>query len=119
MTDQVSADPTQLTVSDTLREINNQIRQALADESISSRVQELLELYRRTEAGLDILPSPLVAAAVRFRDACDISTKRTAEGVDPSNAEMIEMEQATLRLIYATNTTTIGAALDVLGDFES
>jgi hypothetical protein len=119
MPGRMSADPEQGDVSTTLNEINAEIRELLADESTSLRVQELLELYRRTEAGLDILPSPLVAAAVRFRNACDISTRRTAEGVDPSHAEVIEMEQATLRLIYATNTTTIGGALDVLSDFES
>jgi hypothetical protein len=107
-------------VSGALKQINTEIRQALAHESTSTRVQELLDRYRRTEAGLDRPEaSPLVAAAVRFRDACDVSTKCAAEGRSLVNDEIAEMHEATLRLMYATNTLDLEAALDVLGDFES
>jgi hypothetical protein len=106
-------------ISGILRQINNDIRHALADESTSVRVQELLDLYRTTEAGLRTSPSPLVAAAVRFRDACATSARRVAEQTDLTSAETIEMQEATLRLIYVTNTTTIEGALDALHDFEA
>jgi hypothetical protein len=116
----MSADQRNSDVSGTLKQINADIRQALAEESTSARVQGLLDLYRRTESGLGgAEASPLVAAAVRFRDACDVSTLCAAEGRTLAVDDIAEMHEATLRLIYATNTLTLEAALDVLGDFET
>ena len=106
-------------VSGALKQINLDIRQALADEvderpGPSSARSVLSDRVRSRPLTLSV-----GAAAVRFRNACDVSIRRTADDSTPSPTEVIEMEQATRKLMYASNTTTIEEALDVLSEFES
>jgi hypothetical protein len=115
----IAIDQTNEDALSSLKQINNDIRQALSEERTSARVQELLDRYRRTEAGLGFPDaSPLIEAAARFREASATSIRRSADGATLTTWEASEMRHAARSLIYATNTLTLDSALEVLSDFE-
>ncbi len=115
----ITSDQKQKYILSELTHIDNEIRRALSDETTSARIQGLLDLYHLTESSLhDPDVSPLTFAAIRFRCTYEISASRAAQGLAITECELGDMHDATLGLIYATNTTTLLAALDALSDFE-
>jgi hypothetical protein len=63
--------------------------------------------------------TPMLEAARRFKNSYDDSMTRATDGRAVTPSDIIEMNQATLGLIWATHTMTLQEALDVLGGVES
>lgn len=63
--------------------------------------------------------SPMLAAAKRFKKTYDASMDRITGGHATTPVDIVEMQQATLGLMWATQTRTLQEALDVLHDVES
>jgi hypothetical protein len=61
----------------------------------------------------------MIAAATRFKEAWETGMKRSADGEILSDRDIVEMHEAALALIWATGTTSLQDALDVLHDFEA
>jgi hypothetical protein len=61
----------------------------------------------------------MIAAATRFKESWDTAMRHHDEGAALSHRDVIEMHEAALGLIWATNTTTLEQALEVLNDYES
>jgi hypothetical protein len=62
----------------------------------------------------------IIAAATRFKEAWAAALKEAdAGGPISGEHDFLEMHDAALGLMAATNTQTLEAALDALNDFES
>jgi hypothetical protein len=60
----------------------------------------------------------MLGAAIRYKEAIDASMSRAADGQATTSVDIVEMHEAVLGLIWATHTTTLEEALDVLIDVE-
>jgi hypothetical protein len=60
----------------------------------------------------------MIAAATRFKEAWESGMERSAGGEILSDREIVEMHEAALALIWATGTTDLQDALDVLHNFD-
>ena len=60
----------------------------------------------------------MIAAATRFKEAWETGMRRSGEGVALSDLDIVEMHEAALALIWATGTTDLQGALDVLHEYE-
>jgi hypothetical protein len=61
----------------------------------------------------------ILAAAHRFKASLDALMARAAEGLATARSDVIEMHEAVLGLIRATDTGSLEEALDVLNDSEA
>lgn len=63
-------------------------------------------------------PKEIIAAATRLKEAWDVSLRRRIEGQGLSDADIVEMHEAALGLMWATKAATLQEALDVLNAYE-
>ena len=61
----------------------------------------------------------MLAAAKRYKEAMDASLTRATGGQATTPGDIVEMHESTLGLIWATHTTTLEEALNVLHQVES
>jgi hypothetical protein len=61
----------------------------------------------------------MIAAARRFRESWELTMERGNGGEVLTDREIVEMHEAALALIWATGTTNLNDALDLLHRFES
>jgi len=59
----------------------------------------------------------MIAAATRFKEAWEAGMRR-GQGMALTDLDIIEMHEAALALIWATGTTDLQGALDVLHEYE-
>jgi len=61
----------------------------------------------------------MIAAAIRFKEAYDTAIKRSADDQSLTDVDIVEMHEAALGPIWATKTTTLQEALDVLHQWDA
>jgi hypothetical protein len=61
----------------------------------------------------------MIAAATRLKESWETAMRSHHEGDAFTDADVIEMHEAALGLIWATNTNTLEQALEVLLDYDS
>ena len=70
-------------------------------------------------AGPGVTPSaPVVAPAFKFKAVWEAAIRRSATGGGSDAGQIIEMREAFLGLIWATGTTNVAEALEVLRGLE-
>jgi hypothetical protein len=61
----------------------------------------------------------MLAAAARFKEAWEADMRRSSSGAVLSDREIVEMHEAALALVWATGTTNLGEALDVMRQLDA
>ncbi len=61
----------------------------------------------------------MIAAATRFKEAWDVELCDGADGRPLRRLDVVELHEAALGLIWATGTTTLRDALDVLTEIDN
>jgi hypothetical protein len=61
----------------------------------------------------------MIAAATRFKEAWDVESGHDGGGQPLRRLDVVELHEAALGLIWATGTTTLRDALDVLTEFDA